>query len=355
MILEELSLKNYRNHQKLDLNPDPELTIITGSNGTGKTNIIEATNLISTGKPFRARRQTEAIQHDKDAAFIQATLKDQQNPETKPAKIGISIGRSDKNPNLVVKKVKINGKPQSISSLGEKFTTVLFSPLDMDLLIRGPSTRRDFWDNVLSQTNPVYSKALRNYTKARRQRNKVLEGIRDSGGGYAQLKYWDEKVLFHGREIQKERTSFVNYVNDRINQDLRKIDPTLETRIKYEVNLILEEKLEKIQPKEIAAGTTLIGPHRDDFALIREERDLADFASRGQQRTLILALKMSELGYLREKGNASPMLLLDDVFSELDEQHKETVREMTKEQQTIITATEVPQGYAHHKTVTLDK
>ncbi len=349
MKIKQIELKNYRNHSEYSLDFDPIITLITGPNGSGKTNIIEAVNLVSTGKAFRAELQNEIISHGSTDTEIKALV----TREERDLKIGISVRKESSSPPSSIKTVKVNGKRVKISSLGEYFNTVLFSPLDMNLLRSGPSIRRITLNNILTQTSRAYSSEVSNYNKARRHRNKVLKTIRETGSGYAQLRYWDNKIIAHGRVIQKERAKFLNQVNQDINEHLKKIDPSMETRIKYDISLLIEERLEEAHPEEIRAGTSLIGPHRDDFLFTSERRDLAKYASRGQQRALILAFKICELNFLRSSAGEAPVLLLDDVLSEFDSEHRNSIETLIGDHQTIITATELPKAYEKFKNTIL--
>ncbi|HDQ15639.1 MAG TPA: DNA replication/repair protein RecF, partial [Bacteroidetes bacterium] len=350
MHIKTLELTNYRNHKNLALDFSKDITLITGENGSGKTNIIEAINLLSTGKGFKSSFDKETICYEEKSATIKGVvIKEAENSEETEVRIGVMIEKTEDITNKSIKTVKINGKPARIGALSDNFNTVLFSPLEMNLLVNGPSQRRDFLDTLLSQGDSEYKKNLSDYTKVRRQRNKVLETIRETQAGYAQLKFWNERLVNYGKDLQKKRNEFFEYLNANINETVQKVDVKIKTQVKYLINPALEEKLENIQEREIAAGTTLIGPHRDDFMFTSveygENQDLAKYASRGQQRTLILGLKLCELNYLRERIKDKPVLLLDDIFSELDENHRKAVEELVYSQQTIITSTDKPLEY----------
>ena len=350
MHIKTLELTNYRNHKNLALDFSKDITLITGENGSGKTNIIEAINLLSTGKGFKSSFDKETICYEEKSSTIKGVItKEAENSEETEVRIGVMIEKTEDITNKSIKTVKINGKPARIGALSDNFNTVLFSPLEMNLLVNGPSQRRDFLDTLLSQGDSEYKKNLSDYTKVRRQRNKVLETIRETQAGYAQLKFWNERLVNYGKDLQKKRNEFFEYLNANINETVQKVDVKIKTQVKYLINPALEEKLENIQEREIAAGTTLIGPHRDDFMFTSveygENQDLAKYASRGQQRTLILGLKLCELNYLRERIKDKPVLLLDDIFSELDENHRKAVEELVYSQQTIITSTDKPLEY----------
>ncbi len=351
MNIKHLELKNYRNHSDLKIDFDQKITLITGLNGSGKTNIIEALHFLSTGKPFRARYDRDVIHHTKNFATIKGLVKKREQEKPKKIGIGILIKKSPKYENSSSKKVKIDGKSVRISDLSKITNTVLFSPLDMDLLISSPSNRRNFLDNILEQSDSNYKKTTRDYKKARRQKNKILEIIQETGKALSQLEYWNKKVLNRGVEIQEKRKNLIEYFNKNLNLKLKQSDPKLDCFVEYDINKMSKERLQEYEQKEIAARTSLIGPHRDDFLLTAKDRsnkkkiDLGNFSSRGQQRTLILALKLCELDYLENSKGERPILLLDDIFSELDEEHKKTLKSLVLQQQTIITATEIPEDF----------
>lgn len=360
MKINQISLINYRNHKILNLEFSPDSTLILGENGTGKTNILEAINFLATGSGFKSEFDREVI----TATEISTTVTGQitrLNQDTgqgeKEIKIGILIQKIGNEGNKSLKTAKINGKSTKIGNLSNNFNTVLFSPLEMNLLVNGPSKRRDFLDNLLSQSNDEYKKELSKYTKVRKQRNKVLETIREIGSGFAQLKFWDEKLIEYGTSLQKKRAEFLNYANKNINSIGQKIDPQLETKIKYLKVDLSEEILKQYQAREIITATSLVGPHRDDFVFTSleygENQDFSKFASRGQQRTMILSLKMCELEFLREKLGEDPVLLLDDIFSELDINHQEALKKIIGGQQTILTSTHPRNSFKWSKIIQL--
>jgi len=341
MILKQLELKNYRNHLDRAFSFDKKVTLIIGPNGAGKTNILEAIYLLSTGKPFRAMYDRDVITHSKDSATIKGVIK----KENKEIRVGILIEKNQKYKNASIKRIKINGKSVRISTVSQFSNSVLFSPLNMDLLTASPSTRRRFLDDVLTQTEEGYKKALRDYTKARRQKNRILEIVRETGKGESQLDYWNQKMLQVGSEIQGKREHLIKFFSGDLNDKIKTMDLSLTVNIEYNISSLNKKRLEEYHEREIAAGTSLIGPHRDDFSITQEGRNVGNYASRGQQRTLILCLKICELEYIEKTVKERPILLLDDIFSELDKDHRATLKKIVGRQQTILTATETPVGF----------
>jgi DNA replication and repair protein RecF len=224
------------------------------------------------------------------------------------------------------------------------FKVVLFGPWDMDLVTETPSLRRKFLDTVLSQVDREYRRSILSYEKGVRQRNRLLFRIREEGIARSQLSFWNQLLIKNGDYISQKREEFIGFVNSR--PGLRFTD----YKLLYDKSVISEGRLEQYKEEEVAAATTLVGPHRDDFAFkIGNSRDLAAYGSRGEQRMGVLWLKMAELDFIETKSGERPTLLLDDIFSELDHEHRDIVMEITKNQQTIITTAD------EHTTVGLKK
>jgi len=344
MVLKQLKLKNYRNHLERTFSFDEKVTLIVGPNGSGKTNILEAIHLLSAGKPFRAIYDRDVITHSKDSTTIKGILK-KENKESKEIRVGILIEKNQKYKNASTKRIKINGKGVRVGIVAQFSNSVLFSPLNMALLTSPPSVRRHFLDDVLNQTEESYKKALRDYTKARRQKNRVLEIVRETGKGEMQLDYWNEKMFQLGSEIQEKRKHLIEYFGQNLNDKVETMNSNLIVDVEYSISPISKERLEVYKKKEVAAGTSLIGPHRDDFLLTYNNMNVGNYASRGEQRTLILGLKICEFNYIEKTVGESPILLLDDIFSELDEDHRAALSSIVQRQQTILTSTEIPKGF----------
>jgi DNA replication and repair protein RecF len=223
-----------------------------------------------------------------------------------------------------------------------QFKITLFGPHHLDLVTESPSTRRDFLDEVLSQVDREYRRASRSYSKGIRQRNKLLYRIREEGASSGQLIFWDKMLIKNGTYISRKRDNLIEFINKT--KPLKGHEFSLE----YDRSAISESRLDQYKEEEIAAATTLVGPHRDDFIFFEkregEKREMAKYASRGEQRMSVLWLKLAELKFLEESNLDSsndevdkPTLLLDDIFSELDDNHREVVFEAVKGRQTIMT------------------
>lgn len=339
MEIKSLKLKNFRNHIDKTIEFEKGINLIQGNNGVGKTNILEAIHLIATGKSIRARYDKDLIEYEHQFCTITTetlTIQGKENLE-------LCIKKNLNYENACIKTAKVNKTPKSISYMTGIFNSVMFSPEDIQLLTDSPAIRRKYIDSVLSQVDIKYKKSLSSYVKSIRQRNKLLEMICEEHKGMDQLPFWTEQVLKFGKELQDKRTEFFEYVESKIQEEVDTLNDTGKVEIQYLKNEMSKEHLEKYTQQEIFAKSTLVGPHRDDFLINLNTHNIAEFGSRGQQRTILLALKLLERAYIKEKTGEFPVLLLDDIFSELDDKHKKKVIETIRNQQTIITcAEEIP-------------
>lgn len=339
MLVKNAVLRNFRNHINSNYEFSNQLTVINGPNGIGKTNILEALYVLATGRSQRARYDKEMINHDSTFCSISANTLTQGYEYL----LEVQVLATDLVTNLSSKRAKVNKVSKTMQHLVGLFNAVMFSPQDIDLVIGSPGDRRKFIDNVLVQTSKDYRKDLSEYNKAVKQRNRVLEMINETGEGRDQLDFWSDKILKLGINIQNTRTHFMDFVNEQTTSYIQKVDkPETKLSIIYKKNEMSEERLAKHLLHDIASKTTLVGPHKDDFEMKYNGHDLAHFGSRGQQRTVILTIKLAEVDYFEKETGERPVLLLDDIFSELDEQHKETVTQMINRQQTIVTFAENP-------------
>jgi DNA replication and repair protein RecF len=335
MKINKLKLTNFRNHKDLDISFDENSTIIVGPNGIGKTNILEAIHLLATTKSLRATYDREMIAHNEKHSRVDAEF----NPNGDTKTLEMTLVKSDKFENKATKKVKIDKVNKSLNAFAGTINSVLFTPHDIEMVTASPSVRRKYLDLLFFQIDKEYKRAHSQYTRALRQRNKVLEKMRDLGVGRDELEYWTEKVLSTGSLLQAKRRMFFNFVQENIQRHADDLNEDyISYQIEYDINEMSEARLEKYKDTELAAARTLIGPHRDDFFINYNNFDVAKFGSRGQKRTTLLALKLCEIDFINENLGRRPILLLDDIFSELDEQHKEAVLNIVDLQQTIITS-----------------
>ena len=361
MIFQKLNLIKFRNHAKASFDFVNGVNLIVGSNGTGKTNILEAIDLLSTGKSFRAHYDQEMV-YNPDIAVMENQTNNAINDDLTQKKFSKVVGSilSDKNEetleilivkgnpytNLSQKTFKVNGTPKPIYETAKYFSTVLFCPQDLDLFNGSPALRRKFLDNILCTVDPKYKKEHMVYTKAVRQRNKILEKINKTARGGDELSFWTDELLKTGTYLQEKRSGLIQTLNNTLGPIYSKISSrAIKVHVDYKVNHINLERLEKHREHEIYAKTTLVGPHRDDFDFLTNGFSISHYGSRGQQRTGVLALKMCELDVISTTHNAGqntpnpPVLLLDDIFSELDDAHKKALEAIVHNQQTIISST----------------
>ena len=311
-MVKSINLVNFRNFRKKTIDFSQKVTVIIGPNASGKTNILESLFLLSTGKSFKAQVEEEMIGYNNDLARV----------EGHELEAILTRGRED----WPKKRLLVGGVPKRLIDFAGNFKVVLFGPWDMDLVTGSPSLRRRFLDSTLSQIDREYRRAILSYEKGLRQRNRLLFRIREEGLSRGQLLFWNQLLIKNGNYISSARQNLINFINS-----LEKCN------LKYDYSAISEVRLEQYAKEEIASATTLVGPHRDDFIFLQEKRNMSKYGSRGQQRMEILWLKLAELAFVEERTNEKPTLLLDDIFSELDHDHRKVVFSVIGNQQTIIT------------------
>lgn len=337
MLLKKIYLSDFRNFDQSLFEFDEKITVVVGDNGVGKSNLLESIVLISTGKSFKAGVISEMIAYNKEIARVKALIGDGE-VEVKPEAVlthgEISAGtRSTKK--TPKKRLLINGVGKRMVDFASNLRTVIFTPEHMDLVTESPSVRRNFLDMVLSQVDREYHRSLVAYTKALRQRNKLLLQIRDEGIDRTQLTFWDKLLIKHADVIAGRRKDFLDYVGSS--------NPLsdLEFEVEYDKSAMSEARLKQYEREEVFAGKTLVGPHRDDFVVRLKEnggyKSLEKYGSRGEQRMGVLWIKLSEMKYIEEETGTKPLLLLDDIFSELDHDHRDVVMNVVRGHQSVIT------------------
>lgn len=334
MHLKHLSLQNFRNYGKANFDFSDKTTLIIGPNTAGKSNLIEAIFFVAAGRSFRIDKDEQLIKFEKEIARIKGDVGDKKL-EAVIAQGGVG-GRL-----RPFKKYLINGVSKRKVDFVGNFFAVLFAPNDLEIIIGSPSKRRNFIDNILIQTDREYRLALTFYEKGLRIRNALLHKAKETGRREdKEFLYWDNLLIIQGQKITRKREAFIEYLR-KSKKDIFNFE------IFYDKSTISSERLLQYREAEVGAGVTLVGPHRDDFAINlidnlpagQEEHDIKFFGSRGQQRLAILQLKILELAFIEKVIGQRPILLLDDVFSELDEGHINLVLDMVSGQQTIITTT----------------
>lgn len=332
MYLKNIVLQNFRSYTKSSFDFNQGTTIIVGPNTAGKTNLIEAIFLLSRGKSFRADKEEQMIQFGQELARVSG-LAGETTLEiilTKGVVLGVEAP---------LKKFLVNGVSKKKGDFTTHLASVLFSPLDMEIVVASPSLRRAFMDEALEQVDNQYRAALIEYSKALRQRNALLERARELGRrNEKQFEYWDKVLLENGSVITKKREEFIGFINLSEKE-------IFDFAALYDKSIISKERLLQYKEAEVGAGVTLVGPHRDDFSIHmyndtrQTTHDVRHFGSRGQQRLVVLQLKLLELSFIKHGRKENPLLLLDDIFSELDSPHITHIFSLMQGQQTILTTT----------------
>lgn len=344
MKLKSLKLQSFRNHPNFQHNFNKNITVFYGPNAIGKTNILEAIRFLSLPKSFRAKVDHELINWESDFGRCEGTF--EKENETTEVEIYLSKTKGQK------KVVKINYSTKKISDLVGQFFIVLFCPEDLNLISDSPAVRRRYLDIVISQANKKYYQEISELKKILQNRNKLLFEIKERGSDPLMLEFWNEKLINLSKNIYRKRLYFINFINKKLPQFISQIGlrgKNLNIKYKSKLGEIdidnfeteFREKLKDKQSDEIRRTRTLIGPHKDDFEISLEDKNAAYFASRGETRGIMLALKLSELSFSKEIFKVNPILLLDDIFSELDFEHRKNIVKIARDQQTIITTTEL--------------
>ena len=325
-MLKALSLQNFRSYKKSTFD-FKDCAIIIGPNTAGKSNLVESIFLLSTGKSFRAEKDAQMVRLGNEMGRVRA--KTSGNDLEVVVTIGEVAGVRTQ-----YKRYFVNGVAKRRTDFVGNLPSVLFSPQDLELVGGSPGKRREFLDNVLEQTDRDYRIAHLGYMKALKQRNAILELVKDTGRNVdKQIDYWNSLVIRNGSVVTQKREKFINDLNEAEKN-------VFEFRIEYDKSEISKERLEKYYDAERASGVTLVGPQRDDmYIYFEKDKMLKSFGSRGQQRLGVLQLKLIELNYIKERIEFSPILLLDDIFSELDEEHINLILSIIGDQQTILTTT----------------
>lgn len=332
-MLRSIALQHFRSYPQVKFDFSPQMTVVVGVNTAGKTNLTEALQLLSTGKSFRGQSDKELVQFGYDIARVQGLIEEEDGQ----SKLEVVVLTPEANEGRFGKKFFINGVSKSRISYVGKLPLVVFRPEELDIVIAGPHLRRQFLDDVLETVDREYYLASVAYEKALRQRNALLDVAQETGSkNRQQFAYWDELVIRHGSLIHEKRKEFIAYLNESSKN-------IFSFAMMYDHSIISPERLAHYEQAEIAAGNTLVGPHRDDFYFLMdvggEKRDIKTFGSRGQQRLVVLQLKMLQIAYVTEKIGTKPLLILDDIFSELDSNHIGLVLDQIRDQQVILTTT----------------
>lgn len=345
MNVKNIRLINFRNYNNLFLELNKNINIFIGKNAQGKTNLLEAIYICATGKSFRTNRDRELINFNKNEAYIGSQVVIDKSEKL------IEIKLDTNGP----KRIKINKlELNNLKELDSGLNIVVFSPDDLKLVKSGPAERRNFIDMSISQMRPVYKYNLNRYNKVLFQRNNLLKSNKSKSDIINLLEIFDFQLAKIGTEIMISRIVFINKLSKITSSihnklTLGKERLTLEYNSNINFNTIDKDNIEKSflkelkknKDKDLYTGITSIGPHRDDIKIKVNGLDARIFASQGQQRTVVLSIKLSEVEIINIDKGVYPVLLLDDVFSELDLDRRKYLTKSFKKMQTIITSTEM--------------
>ncbi len=334
MIIKSIELADYRNYEKLNLTFDRGTTILYGNNAQGKTNILEAVYVAATTKSHKGSKDKEIIRFGKEEAHIR-TYVEKEGVETR---VDMHLRKAGS------KGIAIDGqKIKRAADLLGLCNVVFFSPEDLGIIKNGPSERRRFVDMELCQLDNIYLNDLNNYNKIVNQRNKLLKDMYLSPGLKETLGIWDMQLVAYGSKIIERRKLFVSQLNEIIYEIHKRLSGGKEElKIKYQPDTSVEDfesKLFMNMDRDMKMKMTSVGPHRDDFVFQIGGMDARKFGSQGQQRTAALSLKLAEIELVKKITGDTPVLLLDDVLSELDSSRQQLLLEGMGDIQTIITCT----------------
>lgn len=334
MIIKALELNQFRNYEQLELSFDAGTNILYGDNAQGKTNILEAIYLSATTKSHKGSKDKDMIQFGKEEAHIRTILLKNDLEQ----RIDMHL-RSSRTKGIAIDGSKIKKAAQLLGLLN----VVFFSPEDLSIIKNGPAERRHFIDMELCQLDSFYLYNLNHYNKIVNQRNSLLKDLFVNPDLKDTLSIWDSQLLSYGSKIIERRKLFIEQLNEIIYEIHNQLSGGREhIQIYYEPNVDVDEyekKMKSRQEVDIRLKQTTVGPHRDDFSFMADHVDIRKFGSQGQQRTAALSLKLSEIELVKKITGDTPVLLLDDVLSELDSNRQNYLLNYIKDIQTIITCT----------------
>jgi len=339
MQIKSVTLQNFRNHERTRLDLNEGINVLVGDNAQGKTNLLEAIYMTCVGRGFKSPRDREVIRFGQDFAKVKTTA------IKKFGKIDVEIIISTA-PGKSGKQIKINEIP--ISKMGELMgtvTCVFFNPDELKLVKESPADRRRFMDIDISQMDKIYFYNLLRYNKVLKQRNALLKSFTRTPDELRALDIWDEQLATYAEQIVKRRVLFCEELKPHAISTHKSLAPSEDLSISYEGsncstwNKGFLGQLKAVRDKDLNLRTTTIGPHRDDILLLLNGRDVRSFASQGQQRSVALSLKIAELKVFEQVTGEKPILLLDDVLSELDETRQEKLLSIIGGWQSVVTAT----------------
>lgn len=334
MIVRSVNLKNYRNYELMNIEFSDRTNIIYGDNAQGKTNILESLYVAATTKSHRGSKDKEIIRFNNDESHIKMIV----------MRKGIDYRIDMHIKNNKPKGIAVNGVPlkRAVDLFGI-VNMVFFSPEDLNIIKDGPSERRRFADMELSQLDKIYVNNLMQYNKVVMQRNKLLKDLFYNDENKDTLDIWDMQLVRYGSEVIRRRSEFINELNEIVSRIHSRLSGEKEELLIEYVPSVIPEEFEQVtmssRKKDMRFGVTSYGPHKDDIIFYINGNDVRKYGSQGQQRTAALSLKLAEIEFVKQTIHDTPVLLLDDVLSELDEKRQNFLMESIGDIQTIVTCT----------------
>ena len=337
MYVQELTAKNFRNYSSLNITFTPGINFIIGNNGVGKTNILEAISITSNIKTFRNIHDSEVIKWNEDSYYCAAVVGESDD---RLFEVGCTVA-DDK----IKKKLKIDGK--EMKNAGDyygRFLTVTLSPIDINIINGAPEARRRFFDSVISKIDPDYFKNLNEFKRILASRNRILKEIKSNNISRSQLDVWDSLFSEKASSITRRRYAFIENFNSVFRDFYGNIaesdDPpglSYDSTTERDDPPAIQEQLERMRQKDIILGSTGIGPQRDDFILENGNRNrFTNYASQGQRRTAAVTLKIAECIMIEKVMGKKSVILVDDIFSELDEKRRSKMIDILRRGNQII-------------------
>lgn len=321
MRLLHLKLQNFRNYSDINFSFKKQVTVLTGENAQGKTNFLESIYILATAKSLKADKDEELIKEGENFLRVEGEVEEKETVNLEVAML-LQEGK-------LTKKTKVNGIPRRSADYCLNLAVVFFTPENINLVTGSPSLRRYHIDQTLSQTDREYKRTLTAYESIITRKNKILKTIQEGYAKKDQLIYWIDQQILLGTMLTQKRQDYFDFINNVE----KKFGPF---KYQYKPSEVSVERLKEYEDREVASASSLIGPHRDDFSFFYGLRDLSKYGSRGEQRTAVVDLKFSEAEYIESVMGERPVLLLDDIFSELDMSHRQHVIELAFLQQTVI-------------------
>ena len=358
-----ISLANFRNYERLELDLQPGMTLFHGGNGEGKSNLIEAIYMLAIARSPRTANDRDLMRRAPDSGEAYARIAANVERDGDPLRLQIDLvsahsdasaadAKPPRDASAVQKRFRVNGAPRRAAALVGQLNAVMFSADDLDIVYGSPSARRRYLNILIAQADREYLRALRRYERIVRQRNHLLRQIRDGGARPDELGFWDDALVDEGKLVIARRRASAQTLSQNAKPIYAEMSGASETMAAaYSPNVplpadasdeaiadLMRQRLAERRAAELARGVTLVGPHRDDLRLTLDDMDAAAFASRGQTRTLALALKLAEAEYLSARRAHQPVILMDDVLSELDANRRlQTLERASRYRQALIT------------------